>query len=270
MESDRVAGVVRIGDPADERVADYVRLREATLRRTAAPVFIAEGELVIRRAIGAGYRPKSFLLSHRWADALGEVWGRFPDVPVFVGEADVVETVTGFHVHRGALAALWREERYDVDVLIAGSRRLVVVQDLVDHTNLGAIARTAAGLGWDGLLLSERSADPLYRRAVKASMGAVLSLPWARTYDDASLLGRLHEHGFWTVALALRDDAVDVGSVVERVGRGKVAVLLGTEGHGLSADWIRGARLVARIPMSAGVDSLNVAAAAAIGCYVLR
>ena len=268
MDADR--WVVGFTDPADPRLLDYTGLRESTLRRRGS-AFIAEGELVVRRAADAGYVPRSFLLAPRWVDALRDVWSRF-DVPVYVAEASVVESLTGFHVHRGALAAYEREERYDVASLIARCRRLVVVEDLVDHANLGAIARSTLALGWDGVLLSSRSADPLYRRAVKSSMGVVLSLPWARATDDGAVPEVLRSAGYEVVALALRDDAVSLDEVAARhAGRDtRLALLLGTEGQGLSEEWLRGADTVASIPMAAGVDSLNVAAAAAVACYALR
>ena len=262
--------MVRFAEPADPRLGDYTGLRESTLRRRGS-AFIAEGELVVRRAAEAGYVPRSFLLAPRWVDALRDVWSRF-EVPVYVADAGVVESLTGFHVHRGALAAYEREERYDMASLLARCRRLVVVEDLVDHANLGAIARSTLALGWDGLLLSSRSADPLYRRAVKSSMGVVLSLPWARAADDATVPAELGNAGYEVVALALRDDAVSLDDVAARhAGHDtKLALLLGTEGQGLSDSWLSGAATVARIPMAAGVDSLNVAAAAAVGCYALR
>ena len=262
--------VVSFTDPADPRLGDYTGLRESTLRRRGS-AFIAEGELVVRRAAEAGYLPRSFLLAPRWVDSLRDVWSRF-DVPVYVAEAGVVESLTGFHVHRGALAAYEREERYDVVSLVARCRRLVVVEDMVDHANLGAIARSTLALGWDGLLLSSRSADPLYRRAVKSSMGVVLSLPWARAKDDEAVPAVLKAAGYEVVALALRDDAVSLGEVAARhAGRDtRLAVLLGTEGRGLSDAWVSGADTVVTIPMAAGVDSLNVAAAAAVACYALR
>jgi tRNA G18 (ribose-2'-O)-methylase SpoU len=262
--------VVSFTDPADLRLGDYTGLRESTLRRRGS-AFIAEGELVVRRAAEAGYAPRSFLLAPRWVEALRDVWSRF-EVPVYVAEASVVESLTGFHVHRGALAAYEREERYDVASLIARCRRLVVVEDIVDHANLGAIARSTLALGWDGVLLSNRSADPLYRRAVKSSMGVVLSLPWARATDDRAVPEVLRSAGFEVVALALRDDAVSLDEVaVRHAGTDtRLALLLGTEGQGLSEAWLRGADTVVTIPMAAGVDSLNVAAAAAVACYALR
>jgi tRNA G18 (ribose-2'-O)-methylase SpoU len=183
--------------------------------------------------------------------------------------AEVAEQVTGFHVHRGALASFHRTQRHQEADLLA-LQRLVVLEDVVDHTNVGAILRCAAGLGWDGALLAPRAADPLYRRAIKVSMGAVFSLPWARLTDWASAPERLHAAGFTVIALTLSDDALTLGEVAARLApQARPAVLLGTEGTGLSERWTRGAALRVRIPMHRGIDSLNVAAAAAIACYSL-
>ena len=262
-----------VSDPDDPRLADYVRLRDTSLRRhleATHGLFIAEGEKVIRRAVEAGYRPRSFLLAERWLPGLADVLRRWPEAPVYVVSEAMAEEVTGFHVHRGALASLHREVRHTVaDLLLA--ERLVVIEDVVDHTNVGAVLRNAAALGWDGVLLAPRAADPLYRRAVKVSMGAVFSLPWARLADWATVPDQLRTAGFTTVALTLADDAVDLATVAERLPgtSGKVAILLGTEGAGLSQRWTDGADVRAVIPMQAGIDSLNVAAASAIACYVL-
>jgi tRNA G18 (ribose-2'-O)-methylase SpoU len=261
-----------ITDADDPRLADYVRLREASLRRhleSEQGLFIAEGEKVIRRAIEAGYRPRSFLLAERWLASLRDVLEGWPAVPVFVVTERLAEQVTGFHVHRGALASLHREQRHRIEQLLA-MRRLVVLEDIVDHTNVGAILRNAAGLGWDGALLSPRAADPLYRRSVKVSMGAVFSLPWARLQDWHHAPEMLAAGGFLTVALSLAGDAIELGELAARLTpQTKVAVMLGTEGAGLSKRWSDGAAVRARIPMSGGIDSLNVAAAAAIACYAL-
>ena len=262
-----------VSDPDDPRLADYVRLRDTSLRRhleSTHGLFIAEGEKVIRRALEAGYRPRSFLLAERWLPGLSDVLGRWPDVPVYVVTEAMAEEVTGFHVHRGALASLHREVRHTVADLLA-AERLVVIEDVVDHTNVGAVLRNAAALGWDGALLTPRAADPLYRRSVKVSMGAVFSLPWARLTDWATGPELLRAAGFTTVALTLAEDAVDLATVAARLDAapGKVAILLGTEGAGLSPHWTAGADVRAVIPMQAGIDSLNVAAASAIACYVL-
>jgi tRNA G18 (ribose-2'-O)-methylase SpoU len=261
-----------VTDAADPRLSDYVRLRDASLRRhleSEHGLFIAEGAKVIRRAIHAGYRPRSFLLAQRWLNDLSDVLSLWPGVPVYVVTVDLAERVTGFHVHRGALASLHREERHSLQELLA-LQRLVVLEDIVDHTNVGAILRNAAGLGWGGALLSPRAADPLYRRSIKVSMGAVFSLPWARLVDWRDAPHLLSAAGFLTVALSLAPDAVELSQLAAEITpQTRVAVLLGTEGAGLSTCWSDGATLRARIPMSAGIDSLNVAAAAAIACYAL-
>jgi tRNA G18 (ribose-2'-O)-methylase SpoU len=261
-----------IADAADPRLADYVRLRETSLRRhleSEHGLFIAEGAKVIRRAIDAGYRPRSFLLAERWLEGLCDVLARWPATPIYVVTEELAEQVTGFHVHRGALASLHREQRHSVEELLA-LQRLVVLEDIVDHTNVGAILRNAAGLGWDGALLSPRSADPLYRRSIKVSMGAVFSLPWARLDDWRDAPQMLGAAGFLTVALSLASDAVELSELAARLTpQARLAVMLGTEGGGLSRRWSDSATVRARIPMSAGIDSLNVAAAAAIACYSL-
>jgi len=245
-------------------------LRDASLRRhleSEHGLFIAEGEKVIRRAVEAGYRPRSFLLAQRWLDGLRDVLERWPEVPVYLVTEELAEEVTGFHVHRGALASLHREQRHDLDQLLAG-RRLVIMEDIVDHTNVGAVLRNAAGLGWDGALLAPHAADPLYRRAIKVSMGAVFSLPWARLTDWRGAPELLASAGFVTVALTLAPDAVDLGAVAERLAaEPKLAVMVGTEGAGLSRRWAEGATVRVKITMHAGIDSLNVAAATAVACY---
>jgi len=261
-----------ITDPGDPRLADYVRLRDTSLRRhleSEQGLFIAEGEKVIRRAIEAGYRPRSFLLAERWLDGLRDVVQRWPAAPVFLVTEDLAEQVTGFHVHRGALASLHREQRHRLHELVA-MQRVVVLEDIVDHTNVGAIIRNAAALGWDGALLSPRAADPLYRRSIKVSMGAVFSLPWARLEDWWAAPGMLAAAGFLTVALTPAPDALMLSELAAGISaETRVAVMLGTEGAGLSRRWSDEAEVRARIPMFAGIDSLNVAAAAAIACYAL-
>jgi len=263
---------IQIADARDQRLSDYVGLRDTSLRRhleSAEGLFIAEGEKVIRRAVAAGYQPRSFLLAERWLAGLEELLQRWPEVPVYVVTEDLAEEVTGFHVHRGALASLHREERYTVADLL-NRQRLVILEDIVDHTNVGAILRNAAALGWDGALLSPRAADPLYRRSIKVSMGAVFSLPWARISDWSGTPARLNDAGFLTVALSLTPDAVDLAEVAAGLRPDqRVAVMVGTEGAGLSPHWTAAAAIRAQIPMYAGIDSLNVAAASAIACYSL-
>ncbi len=261
---------IAVDDPNDPRLADYVALRDSSLRRhleSEQGLFIAEGEKVIRRALEAGYRPRSFMLADRWLPSLRDVIG---EAPVYRVSEETAERVSGFHVHRGALASLHRETRHTMADLL-GRRRLMVCEDVVDHPNVGAILRNAAGLGWDGVLLAPRCADPLYRRAIKTSMGAVFSLPWARVDDWGSAVPTLQASGFTVIALALSDDAVELDAAAAALPpEARVAVLLGTEGAGLSARWADQADVVATIPMRAGIDSLNVAAASAIAGYVLR
>lgn len=264
---------IAVDRPDDDRLADYVRLRDATLRRrleTEHGLFIAEGAKVIRRALAAGYRPRSLLLAERWLPDLDDVLADWPDVPVFVVSEELAEAVTGFHVHRGALASLQREHRHAWTELLEFDR-LVVLEDVVDHTNVGAIFRNAAALGWDGALLAPRAADPLYRRAIKVSMGAVFSLPWARLPDWHEAPARLQDAGFLVVALGLGSAAVPIEEVRASLlaAPRRVAVLLGTEGTGLSQRWLDQADMIAEIGMHAGIDSLNVAATSAIACYLL-
>ena len=267
-----MATFIDIDDPADSRLADYVSLRDVNLRKSLEAeqgLFIAEGAKVIRRACEAGYPPRSFLLAPRWIDGLRDLFDDL-DVEVYVVSETLAEQVTGFHVHRGALASMCRQTRWSAADL-TDARRLVVCEDIVDHTNVGAIIRCAAGIGWDGVLLAPRAADPLYRRAIKTSMGTVFQLPWARREDWSGGLDELRNHGFTVAAMALSDDSVtlDGFSADLRAKPRKVALLMGTEGAGLSAHWISQADVVVRIPMAGGVDSLNVAAAAAVAWYEL-
>lgn len=264
--------LIEVTDATDPRLGDYVALRDTSLRRSLESergLFIAEGEKVIRRAVEAGHRPRSFLLAERWLGGLADVLAAHAGVPVFVVSEALAEQVTGFHVHRGALASLHRGAPTPMAELL-GARRLVVAEDIVDHTNVGALLRSAAGLGWDGVLLSPRCADPLYRRAIKVSMGTVFTLPWARVDDWGGALPTLRASGFSVVALALTPDAVALDDYVAAGVPERLAVVVGTEGAGLSERWLHQADAVVSIPMRAGVDSLNVAAATAVACWALR
>ncbi len=259
---------VEIDDPADPRLADYRDLRDVELRKhleTERGLFLAEGEKVVRRALEAGFAPRSFLMAQRWLSGLSDVMSD-SDVPCYVVSEQLAEDVTGFHVHRGALASLHRRPLPSLDEVLDGARTVLVLEDVVDHTNVGAILRSGAALGIDSVLLSPRCADPLYRRAVKVAMGAVFSLAWTRLPDWYDALPELAARGFTTVALTLSDDAVPIDQAVAGVGR--LALVLGSEGHGLSERWQGSADCRAVIPMHAGIDSLNVAAASAVACYV--
>ncbi len=263
-----MASYVEVDDPADPRLADYRDLRDVELRQSLEAehgLFLAEGEKVVRRAVESGHPVRSFLMAPRWLDGLADVLDS-ADAPCFVVSEEVAEQVTGFHVHRGALASLQRTPLPSVDQVLEGAHTVVVCEDVVDHTNVGAIIRSAAGFGVDAVLLAPRCADPLYRRAVKVAMGAVFTLPWTRLPDWYDALPDLSARGFTTVAMTLAPDAVPLEGAVAGVDR--LALVLGSEGHGLSRRWESAADRRAVIPMRAGVDSLNVAAAAAVACYV--
>ncbi len=264
-----MAELVPVQDPADPRLADYRDLRDVELRKHLEAehgLFLAEGEKVVRRAVEAGHAPRSFLMAERWLEGLSDVLAT-TDAPCYVVTEAVAEEVTGFHVHRGALASLARQPLRSVDEVLDGARRVVVLEDVVDHTNVGAILRSAAGLGFDAALLSPRCADPLYRRSIKVAMGAVFSLPWTRLPGWYDALPGLSSRGFTTVALTLAEDAVPIEQAV--AGLDRVALVLGSEGPGLSARWQASADRRAVIPMAAGIDSLNVAAASAVACYAV-
>ena len=270
---------IEIGSAGDHRLEEYTRLTDAGLRmhlEAEHGLFIAEGTKVITRAVAAGYTVRSILLGRgRLGDlpALGEACqGMRQDVPVFVVPDEVAESLTGFRVHRGALASVSRRPIPPVADVIGDARRVVVLEDLVDHGNVGAIFRCAAALGVDAVVLSPRCADPLYRRSVKVSMGAVFAIPYARMAGWYDGLADLTSAGFRVLALTPDEGATPVGAALRAPG--PVALLLGTEGDGLSARWLHEADEAVRIPMNpaaraAGVDSLNVVAAAAIACHLL-
>ncbi|MGN6782121.1 MAG: TrmH family RNA methyltransferase [Marmoricola sp.] len=265
-----MAELVEVTAADDPRLRDYRDLRDVQLRRALEVehgLFLAEGEKVVRRAVEAGHAVRSFLMAPRWLEGLADVLDT-SDAPCYVVSEQLAEAVTGFHVHRGALASLHRRPLRSVADVLAGARTVVVLEDVVDHTNVGAILRSAAAMGADAVLLSPRCADPLYRRAIKVAMGAVFTVPWTRLPDWYDALPALARAGFTTVALTLADDADPVEDAVRGVDR--LALVLGTEGHGLSEHWARSAHRRAIIPMQPGVDSLNVAAASAVACYVAR
>jgi len=252
----------------DPRLADFRDLRDVSLRKhleATHGLFLAEGEKVVRRAVEAGFTPRSFLMAPRWLDGLADVLGA-SSAPCYVVSEALAEEVTGFHVHRGALASLQRRPLPSPASVLDSARSILVLEDIVDHTNVGAIFRSGAALGFDAVLLSPRCADPLYRRSIKVGMGAVFTTPWTRLDDWYDALPSLSALGFTTVALTLAADAVPIEDAV--AGLDKVALVLGSEGHGLSARWEQSADRRATIPMREGIDSLNVAAATAVACYV--
>lgn len=262
--------IERVADAASDRVADYAALTDVSLRtatETERGLYIAESAKVIARAIRAGHRPRSVLMEEKWLAGLEPVLAPF-DIPVHLADADQLETITGYRVHRGALAAFERPELPDPADLLVGARRVVVLEDIVDHANVGAIFRSVAALGADAVLVSPRCADPLYRRSVKVSMGTVFQVPWTRIgeWDQAS--AQLAAHGFTTAALALADDAVPLRRLAADPPE-RLALVFGTEGDGLSRHALGAADLTVTIPMAHGVDSLNVAATAAVVLYAL-
>lgn len=265
---------ITITDPTDPRLADYVSLTDVALRRRTEPergLYIAESQKVIRRALAAGHRPRSYLMAERWVTDLADLVARAEDegVPVYVAAHDVIETRTGFHLHRGALASMQRPVLPAVSDLLSGARRIAVLEDVVDHTNVGAAFRSAAALGVDGVLVTPSCADPLYRRSIRVSMGTVFQVPWTRIDPWPAGLELLRQAGFVTAALSLRDDSITLDELAAQ-RHPKLALILGTEGHGLSPATIGGADASVRIPMGGGVDSLNIAAAAAVAFYATR
>lgn len=262
-------------------LSEYEKLTDVRLRASSESswgLYIAESTKIIERALAAGHRPRSFLMTREWfsrlAESLGEAgWGApgasGAEAPLLIGSEARVEAVTGYHLHRGALASMHRPAPVPVAEAVSGARRVVVVEDVVDHTNLGAIFRSAAGLGVDAVLLSPRCADPLYRRSIRVSMGTVFQVPWARMDEWPAGLERLREAGFTVAALALEDDSVSLREFAAQV-EGPVALVMGTEGDGLRRSTIRAADVTVLIPMGHGVDSLNVAAATAVACYALQ
>ncbi|MDP9256077.1 MAG: RNA methyltransferase [Actinomycetota bacterium] len=262
-----------LDDPLDPRVREYAHLRAATLRlRAEGPegaregVFIAEGELVIERALRLGYRMRSLLLLEQRLERFSRL---APEgVPVYAASDGLMRSIAGFAVHRGVLASFDRKPLPNVAEVVQDARRVVVLEDVNNHTNVGAIVRSASALGIDALLLDPGSCDPLYRRSLRISMGEALSLPHARTDPLPAGLAPLRAAGFKLVALTPGAGAVDIAEVAA-ARHDRLALLLGTEGAGLSPAVLAEVDVRARIPLAAGVDSLNVAAAAAIAFYAL-
>lgn len=263
--------VVPIDDPTDPILVDYLGLTDVVLRRLSEPaggLYIAESTKVIGRALAAGHRPRSVLLQQKWLDELTPLLEGY-DIPVFLASPELLEQVTGFVMHRGALASMHRPDLASPAELLADARRVVVLEDIVDHTNVGAIFRAVAGLGADAVLVTPRCADPLYRRSVRVSMGTVLQVPWTRIADWPDGASQLHEAGFTIAGLALDEAAIPLDVFAANPPE-RVALLLGTEGDGLSRGALEGSDVVVTIPMARGVDSLNVAAASAVALWALR
>ena len=273
----------RITDLTLPKLDCYARLREPQLSHLFEPepgIFIAESPVVIGRALEAGYRPLSFLLEESQLPLLDELSGQMrqpgadPDelLPVYVSDMEVLAGITGYRLTRGMLCAMRRRPLPDAGVICADAERILVLEEVVNPTNVGAIFRSAAALGMDAVLLTEGCSDPLYRRCIRVSMGTVFQIPWTFFGKDCGWpekgMELLHSHGFKTVAMALREDAAALDDPALNAER-KLAVIMGTEGDGLRERTIAGCDYTVRIAMAHGVDSLNVAAASAVACYQL-
>jgi tRNA G18 (ribose-2'-O)-methylase SpoU len=257
-----------ITDPGDERLGDYRALTDLELRTKWEPpngLFIAEGELVLRRALRAGYAARSYLVDAKRTGQLADLPG---DAPVYAATPEVLEQATGFHVHRGVLASFHRLPLRTADEVMATARRLAILEDVNNHTNIGAVFRGAAALGIDAVLLSPTCADPLYRRSVRVSMGEVFAVPYARLEPWPDGLARVREAGFTVLALTPAPEAVPMQRL-DASQRARAALLLGAEGPGLSRHALAASDVPVRLPMRRGVDSLNVAAAAAVAFWEL-
>ena len=253
-----------------ELLADYRGLTDGELRRSLEAergLYMAEGAKVIERALTAGHVPRSVLCSPRLVDSLSQLLPA--GTPVIVRGEDELAAITGFNVHRGALAAMHRPTLPALGDLVASARLVVVLEDLGDHTNVGAIFRSAAGLGADAVVVSPGCADPLYRRSVKVSMGTVFQVPWTRAGSWPGALDELRSAGFAIAGLALSDDAMPLDEF-SRAGHERIAIVLGAEGDGLTRGALAHTDATVTIPMRGGVDSLNVAAASAVAMWELR
>lgn len=260
----------RIESLDDTRLAFFTNLTDVSLRRLHEPssgMYLAESTKVIERALAAGHRPVSVITLEKWLPKLEALLEDF-DIPVFVGNDTELEKLTGFLLHRGAIAAMERPPLVTVRELVQNAKRVVILENIIDHTNVGAIFRSVAGLGADAVLITPECADPLYRRSVRVSMGTVLQVPWTRIPSWPGGLQELRDAGFVVASLALTDDAITLAELADENPE-RLAIVFGTEGHGLTPATIAASDRVVRIPMAHGVDSLNVAAAAAVTLYAL-
>jgi len=287
----------------DPRVSDYTQLTDVHLRKVREPaegMYIAESSRVLRRALAAGHRPRSFFLAEKWLQDLSDVFDEFPDVPAYIGSAALLEDITGFHLHRGAMAAMHRPAPVPLPELLAGARRVAVLEDIVDHTNVsgckvqesdrarlrgrsriailenltdhtnvGAVFRSAAAIGVDAVLVTPQCADPLYRRAIRVSMGTVFQVPWTRIESWPDDIEVLKEAGYVVAGMTLGEGAITLDELVAE-DHENLALVFGTEGDGLTPETDRVLDRRVTIPMMNGVDSLNVAASSAVAFYATR
>ena len=265
-----------LADPDNPAVSDYRHLTDVALRTATEPasgIYLAESLRVFERALNAGHQPLSVLTTPRWSDAVVALGEKFPgatkDLPVYVEDAGMIESITGFNVHRGTLASMARPHLPTIESLLSSATTIVVLENIVDHTNVGAAFRSAAALGADAVIVSASCADPLYRRSIRVSMGTVMQVPWTRAASWAELVQALHDQNFHLAALALDDQAIPLDVFAAHPPE-KLALILGTEGEGLTKQALDSADSVVSIPMHGGVDSLNVAAASAVALWALR
>lgn len=262
--------IVEISELADPRLVDYSHPTDVALRKsngTGSGLYLAESVLVLERALRAGHQPRSVLaLGDSVEEAIGATRGY--DVPIFVGPAELLAELTGYALHRGLVASMNRPALPTAAALLEHARRVVVLENVADPTNVGAIFRSVAGIGADAVLVTPRCSDPFYRRAIRVSMGTVLQVPWTRVGDWVSTKALLTGSGFHIAALANREDAVPLHEFANQPPA-RVALVLGAEGDGLTREAISAADTVVRIPMHHGIDSLNVAASAAVAMYAL-
>ena len=272
-----MANIIEISDFSDPRLDLFARLTEGQLRRrqeSEQGIFIAESPKVIERALNGGYTPVALLMEQKHIEGDGApIIARCPEVPVYTASRQVLEALTGFALTRGVLCAMERRALPSVEELLQNARRVAVLEGIVDPTNVGAIFRSAAALNMDAVLVTPTCCDPLYRRAVRVSMGTVFQVPWTKIGDDHTQwphpgLERLQALGFKTAAMALRDDSVSIDDA-GLLSEDKLAIVLGTEGDGLANDTIANCDYTVKIPMSHEVDSLNVAAASAVAFWQL-
>ena len=268
-----MANIIEIHDFSDPALDVYARLTENQLLNRADPdnaLFVAESPLVIGRALDAGCEPVSFLMERQHTQGKGrEILARCcQDIPVYTADESVLTQLTGFHLTRGMLCAMRRPKLQSVEDVCRNARRVVVLENVMNPTNIGAIFRSAAALGMDAVLLTTAGSDPLYRRASRVSMGNVFLIPWTYLPESGDWTQLLRDLGFRTVAMALRNDSVRLDDP-RLAAEEKLAIVMGTEGDGLASSTIASCDYTVRIPMYHGVDSLNVAAASAVAFYKL-
>lgn len=263
--------ILHVANLSDERLDEYLRLSEAHLRMRSDVengLYIAESTTVVKRAINAGHVPRSFLLAEKHLAQLSEEFARFPDVPIFVGDDQQLQDLVGFHLHRGAMASMNRPEPLELTEVLERSSRIAILEDIADHTNLGAIMRSASGLGVDAVLITPKCVDPWYRRSARVSMGTVFDLPWVRLSSWPKDLELLKDHGYTILAMELAESAVSLADVELPEGK-KFAMILGNEGRGVTEETLALVDQAVMIPMHREVSSLNVGAASAIAFWHL-